>query len=59
MKGGNRLVSYSKPIFIIGDSYDLDLPEDKQTEISFNWKCYNINKDDSCRIESGDLLQIP
>jgi hypothetical protein len=44
---------------MIGDSYDLDLPEDKQTEITFNWKCYNINKDDSCRIESGDLLQLP
>jgi hypothetical protein len=49
--GGNRMLSFEYPLSLSGSSRDVDLPllEDSLSDYIFNWTCFNLNKNETCR----------
>jgi hypothetical protein len=43
--------SFELPLSLSGSSRDIDLPllEDPLSDYKFNWTCFNLNKNETCK----------
>lgn len=59
--GGNRMLSFETPLSLSGSSRDVDLPfvDDSLSDYTFNWTCFNLNKNETCKTIELKPLVIP